>query len=105
MTNLMQIKKGATWNWGLKFWDDTAKTIPKDVSGYTFAFKASNSSGIIITLTNSDFIAPAINHRIVTLSKSQTDSYPSGELYYQLDVDMPDGTSEEWMQGYINIVP
>lgn len=105
MTNLKDIKRGDTYIWELRFWDDEAKTIPIDVSGHSFLFTAKSLNGAsIITLTNTDFVQQALNIRKVTISKVTTATYPTGDLSYQLDVTLPDGSVYTWMEGYINIV-
>lgn len=102
--NLEKIKKGNTWTWELKFWQDSAKTIPLDVSGHTFNFTAVNAAGAtILTLNNAAFAIQGTNHRKVTLSNSTTAAYVVQELKYQLDVTLPSGVVEEWMAGYVNI--
>jgi hypothetical protein len=105
MTNLKPIKKAETYVWTLKFWQDRDKTIPLDVSGHSFAFTATNAAGAtIITLNDAAFVEQSTQERKVTLSANTTNGYAVGELYYQLDVTLPDTTAEEWMQGYINVV-
>lgn len=105
MTNLKDIKRGDTYEWELRFWDDEEKTIPINVSGHSFLFTAKSTAGAsIITLTNTDFVQQAVNIRKVTLSKTTTLAYALGELNYQLDVTLPDGSVYTWMEGYINII-
>lgn len=105
MTNLKDIKRGDTYEWELRFWDDEEKTIPIDVSGHSFVFTAKSIAGAsVITLSNTDFVQQATNIRKVTLSKVTTATYPVGDLSYQLDVTLPDGTVYTWMEGFINIV-
>lgn len=104
MTNLKPIKKGNTWVWRLKFWQDSAKTLPLDVSGHSFAFTATNSAGVtVISLNNASFVEQSTQERKVTISAATTAGYSVGELYYQLDVTLPDATVEEWMHGYVNV--
>lgn len=106
MTNLKDIKRGDTYEWELKFWDDEQKTIPIDVSGHSFAFTAKSIAGAsVITLVNADFVQQATNVRKVVLSKTTTQAYQLGELNYQLDVTLPDGAVYTWMEGFINIIP
>jgi hypothetical protein len=105
MTNLKPIKKGSTYTWRLKFWQDTAKTIPLDVSLHSFAFTATNTAGAtVITLDNTDFVENSTQERQVILSSTDTNGYAVGELYYQLDVTLPSTYVEEWMNGYINVI-
>lgn len=105
MTNLKDIKKGDTYEWELKFWDDEAKTIPIDVSGHSFVLTAKNTAGAtVISLTNTDFVQTATNIRKVVLSKVTTAAYPVGDLSYQLDVTLPDLAVYTWMEGYVNII-
>lgn len=107
MTNLRRIKKGDTYVWELKFWQDADKTIPMDVTGHSFAFSGVNVAGTtVITLNNAAFVEQAaVNHRKVTLPAGTTTTYAVGELRYQLDVTLPDSTVETWMEGYVNIEP
>jgi hypothetical protein len=105
MTNLKPIKKGNTYVWRLKFWQDSAKTLPLDVSGHTFSFTATNAAGAtVISLNDASFVEQSIQERKVTLSAATTAGYAVGELYYQLDITLPDNSVEEWMNGYINVV-
>jgi hypothetical protein len=105
MTNLKPIKKGATYIWRLKFWQDSAKTIPLDISQHNFSLVATNSAGTtVITLTNTSFVEMSTQERKVTIPAATTNGYAAGEVYYQLDVTLPDTTVEEWMNGYINII-
>lgn len=104
--NLKPIKKGATYSFNIKVWTDEARTSKLDISGKSFALKAVNGAGVeVINLVNSDFIPVDNFERRVTLSKNTTAAYPAGELYYQLDVTNADNTSDEWFDGYINIIP
>jgi hypothetical protein len=104
MTNLRRIKKGDTWVWQLKFWDDPEKTVAVDVSGHTFSFTAVSAAGTnVITLSDASFVETDSNHRTVTISANTTATYAAGELKYQLDVTLPDATVETWMEGYVNV--
>lgn len=103
--NLKPIKKGATYSFQIKVWTDSTKTTLLDISGYSFALIAKDTTGAtVITLTDTDFVETSSTVRKVTLSKTTTAAYPVGDLYYQLDVTNPDTTSDEWFDGYIQVL-
>lgn len=103
--NLKPIKKGATYSFQLRVWTDAAKTTLLDLSAYSFGLIARNTAGTaVITLTDTDFVETSATIRTVTLSKTTTAAYAEGDLYYQLDVTNPDTTSDEWFDGYINVL-
>jgi hypothetical protein len=105
MTNLFPIRKGTTWNWELRFWNDADKTSPKDVSGHTFNCLFKDKAGATkITLNNAAFAAGASsNSRIVTRTDVQTAAYTAEELKYELMVTLPSGSIELWQEGHLNI--
>lgn len=98
------IDKGATWVWEMKFWQDQAKTIPMDVSGHSFAWVVTSSTGAtVITKADVDFVEMATNHRKLTLSNTDTAGYTAGIHSFELNVTLPDATVEVWRQGFITI--
>ena len=103
--NLFPIRKGTTWNWELRFWNDAAKTSAKDVSGHSFAFTAKDKTdATIITLNNAAFVEQAsTNIRKATISNSTTSGYTAQELKYELLVTLPGGDIELWAEGYLNV--
>lgn len=104
--NLKPIKKGSTYSFQLKVWTDAAKTTLLNLSAYSFSLVATNAAGMaVIALADVDFVKTSSTVRTVTLSKATTATYAAGDLYYQLDVTNPDTTSDEWFDGYIQVLP
>mgnify|MGYP006921346028 CR=1 FL=1 len=102
--NLKAIKKGDTWTFDLKFFEDQCESTPIDVSTYVFKLMAKNSSGTtIFTWDNAIFVNTANNERKVTLSPATTATYPVGEYQYDLQVTIG-SNSYTWMAGYVDVV-
>lgn len=100
--NLKPIRKGDTWKWDLKFYSDKDKTIPLDVSAYTFKVIGKISGTTIFTWSNADFVQISVSEREITLSKTTTAGYTAGDVEYDFQVE--DGSiSETWFQGYVTI--
>ena len=101
---MKDINKGSTWVWEMKFYSDDAKTVPLDVSGHSFAWVVTSSTGAtVISKTNSDFVQQATNHRKLTLSNTSTAGLTAGIHSFELNVTLPDTTVETWQKGYITI--
>lgn len=106
MTNLQAIKRGATWSFSIRSWVDKEKTNSLDLTQFSFVLIATNAAGAtILSLDDSDFVQVSDEERRVTLSKTETQALPIGELAYQIDVTNSDTTSDEWMRGYVNVIP
>jgi hypothetical protein len=105
MKNLPEIKKGSTWSFSIRSWIDKERTQPIDLTQFSFLLIATNAAGAtVITLDNNDFVEVSDEERRVTLSKTETQALPAGELAYQLDVTNSDSTSDEWFRGFVNVV-
>lgn len=103
--NLKPIKKGSTYSFTLKLWNDAAKTDAVDISGYEFTLVAKDAAGTtVINLSDTAFIETSATVRTVTLSDTVTAAYPAGELYYQVDATLPDTTKAELFDGYIQVL-
>jgi hypothetical protein len=88
----------------LKFYEDQDRTLPINVSSFTFKLMAKNSTGVTqFTFTNVDFALQAnTNERKITLTSATTTSYPLGEFAYDLQVTTPTG-NYTYMVGYIQV--
>lgn len=103
--NLPEINKGSSWQWRIKAYADAAKTLPVDLTQFEFQFVATNAAGqTVLTLNDVEFVRVSDEERLVTLTPSDTDALPVGELFYELQADKQDGTSESWFKGYVNVV-
>lgn len=100
--NLKPIRRGDTWSIDFKFWSDSCKTTPIDVSTYVFKLMAKNAAGVTQwTWDNALFVQGATtNERIVTLSAVTTATYNVGEFAYDLQVTNAGGT-QTYLNGYI----
>ena len=104
MTNLKDIRKGDTYSFTLEAYSDETEATPVDISAHSFAMTATYASGsAAFTKADVDFEQVTGYMRRLTLSKTTTAGLTAGEVYYQIDVTYPDGTAEQWMEGYINI--
>lgn len=102
--NLKPIRKGDTWSFNLKFYEDSCETTAINVSAWTFKLMAKNSAGSTqFTWDNGIFIVGATNERTVTLSSVTTATYIVGEYAYDLQVTNPSGTFT-YMEGYVQVI-
>ena len=102
--NLKPIRKGDSWSFNLKFYEDSCETTAIDVSAWTFKLMAKNSAGVTqFTWVNADFVVGATNERTVTLSSVATAAYAVGEFAYDLQVTNPSGTFT-YMEGYVQVI-
>lgn len=100
--NLKPIRKGDTYIWDLKFYSDKDKTIPLDVSTYSFKVIGKINGTTVFTWSNSDFTQISVSERKLTLSKTTTAAYTLGDAEFDFQVD--DGSiSETWFVGYVTI--
>ena len=101
--NMKPIRKGDTYSWDLKFWEDSCNSTPINVSAYTFKLMAKNSAGTTqFTWTNADFVVGDTNQRTVTLTAVTTATYAVGEFNYDLQVTNPSGTYT-YMYGFVAV--
>lgn len=101
--NMKPIRRGDTYSFDLKFWEDADKTTSINVSAYTFKLMAKNAAGVTqFTWNNSDFVVGDTNQRTVTLSAVTTATYAVGEYSYDLQVVNPTGTYT-YMVGFVAV--
>lgn len=102
--NLRPIRKGDTWAMTLKFYEDQAKTLPINVTAFTFKLMAKNGFGVTqFTWNNVDFALQSNdNERRINLTSATTESYAAGEYSYDLQVTTTSGTYT-YMLGYIQV--
>jgi hypothetical protein len=104
MTNLKDIRKADTYSFSIEAYSDETETTEVDISAYSFAMTATYANGsAAFTKNNAAFVQTTAYKRTLTISKTDTAALTAGEVYYQIDVTYPDGTAEQWMEGYINI--
>lgn len=98
---------GDTWALILKFWSDTAKTIPIDISSYVFALEIKNKATDatpLLRLTEGNgltFIASADNNELDIEKKILL----KGKAYvYDLQITYTDLTIQTYMYGAFTVM-
>lgn len=80
----------------LRFWQDAAKTVPLDITGYTFKMevKVKEVGTVILTFSGSDFTISATNKLEITKDATDmlVDASPIGDPY-EYDLVMTDLSS------------
>jgi hypothetical protein len=94
----IRCKRGDTFLFEtLRFWSDTAKTVPIDISGHTFAMEVKDADDVVIlTFAGaSEFVVSGAGDNYLTVTKAAADmlvdASPDGEPY-KYDLEMTDGS-------------
>jgi hypothetical protein len=91
-----------------RFWSDSAKTVPIDISGDTFKMEVKDSAGtIILTLvTPTNFVIHDTNEVDIVASNTQMEVEPSpnGQPYsYDIEWTKSTGVVKTYQYGYFVI--
>jgi hypothetical protein len=85
----MTLERFRPWSVLVRFWEDTAKTIPLDVSGSTFA--AEMRVGAVTVAINIDVTDAALGEITLYLTEEETGTFPANTKRGRWDLEQTTG--------------